>query len=372
MLPALLLYPLAALGAVLVLIPLLRQWAIRSNFVDQPGGRKKHDDPVPPVGGLAVFPVFMAAAAFTVMGGQWPQQGDYIWFFVALMILLVTGALDDRYTIPARYKFIMQFIAAALIVILGGARVISMGDLFGFGTLWTGWLAIPFSVIATVLLINAINLMDGLDGLAGGTCFIVMFWMVVCCLIAGQTGNVAILLAALASLGGFLFYNLRHPWRDRAAVFLGDAGSLALGLTVAWFSLHLSKHPFPPIRPVTIAWLLSLPIYDTCGQFARRIGNGRHPFDADHHHFHHHFLYAGLPVRRATGCILALVFLNGLFGVGGILLGLPEYVMAYIWAGGLLVHIYMSMRPHRFRRLLARTLGGSSIGRVRVVERQVL
>lgn len=359
--PVLFPYPAAALVAVLLLVPLLRRWAVRSNFVDQPGGRKKHEDAVPPVGGLAVFPAFMAVAAFLLMGGEGRQGGD-LWFFIALLILLVTGAVDDRYNVAARYKFAMQFVAALLIIIPGEAQVTGLGNLFGPGSIWMGWMGIPFSVIATVLLINAINLMDGLDGLAAGTCFIIMFWMAVCCLVAGQAGNVALLAVAMAALGGFLFYNLRHPWRERAAVFLGDAGSLALGLTIAWFSLHLSKLPGPPIRPITVAWLLALPIYDTCGQFARRIGNGRHPFDADHHHFHHHFIYAGLPVRRATACILLVVFLNGLFGVGGILLGAPEYVMAYLWIAGLFVHIYMSMRPHRFRRLLARTLGGAGRG----------
>jgi hypothetical protein len=154
------------------------------------------------------------------------------------------------------------------------------------------------------------------------------------------------------ALAGFLVYNLRHKFRRRASVFLGNSGSLGLGFTLAWLTIGLSQGEGAVIRPISVAWLLALPIYDICGQFARRISLGRHPFDPDRHHFHHHFLYAGLSDGQATAVILSVSFLMGLIGVGGIWIGLPEYFLTYIWILFLLMHIYLSMRPLRYLELL--------------------
>jgi len=338
-----------AFAAVAAVLPFACKAAVRFDFVDRPGGRKKHQDPVPPIGGLVVFPVFMILAA--VYGVDWHTYG---YFFAALALLLVTGGLDDKDAIPPWIKFGMQWIAALLIVLPGQAEIYMMGDLFGFGRFGLGFMALPFSVIATVLLINAVNLMDGLDGLAGGKGFIVMFWFAVACFTAPAMAAAMPVMILMGALGGFLLYNMRHPLRQQASVFLSDAGSMALGLSIAWFSINLAKNFEPIIEPISVAWLLALPIFDTCGQFARRVSEGRHPFEADHDHFHHHFIYAGFSVGQATAIILGISLLTGLIGIGGIAIGLPEAVLTYPWIALLFAHIYMSMRPHRFRRLVSK------------------
>jgi UDP-GlcNAc:undecaprenyl-phosphate GlcNAc-1-phosphate transferase len=202
------------------------------------------------------------------------------------------------------------------------------------------------------LLINAINLIDGLDGLAGGKSFIALFWMFIP---AAMTGiaypalSIAILMGALAA---FLVYNMRNPLRRKANVFLGDAGSMALGLSLAWFGMRLGWGLHPVITPISVAWILALPIMDTCAQFARRVAQGRHPFSADRNHFHHHFVNVGITVGQATAIMTALGFILGLIGVGGMLLGVPEFVLAYTWIALLFLHMYMNMRPARLRRLI--------------------
>lgn len=337
-------YPIAAFLAVAALIPAARKLACAKGFVDRPGGRKKHEDEVPPVGGLVIFPVFMIVAALAGMDAQ------TMWFFAALALLLAVGALDDRHQLPPRVKFAAQIIAALLIVIPGGATVATLGNLFGTGPTWLGWGGTIFAAVAAVLLINAVNLMDGIDGLAGGIGFFILFWL------AAASGDVHAPIL-MGGLGGFLLYNMRRPGRAKASIFLGDAGSLALGLSLAWFSIHLSQGVGATIRPASVAWLLALPIYDTCGQFARRVRQGRHPFDPDHDHFHHHFLYAGFTPGQAAAIILSISFVFGMIGVCGAAAGVPDYVLGYVWFAGLLAHIYMSMRPHRFRRLLLRLRG---------------
>lgn len=336
-----------------VLIPVVRALARRKNYVDRPGGRKRHEDAVPPIGGIVLFPVFLVVAAAQGF------HGETIWFALAVLFLLAAGFADDALNLPPRAKLAVQLIAAFLIVVPGGAQVAAMGNLFGFGAFGLSWGVIPFSIIAVVLLINAVNLMDGLDGLAGGYGFIVAVFLVYAILSGGVSSpDLLPLLALGGALAGFLVYNMRYPFHARASVFMGDAGSLALGLALAWFCIRLSQdHPAPVLKPASVAWFLALPIYDTCGQFARRVLQRRHPFSADSHHFHHHFLYAGHTPGRATFFILSLVFAIGAFGIAVPALGLPELILGWLWSVLLVLHIYMSLRPHRFRRLLV-VLGG--------------
>lgn len=347
-LAATILFPLLTFGLVLGLVPLVRRLALNSGFVDRPGGRKDHGDPVPPVGGLVLVPAFIIMSLLdgVALYREWA-------FYVALLIILLAGILDDLFSIRPRWKFLAQFAAAALIVLYGGAKVASLGNLFGLGTVWLGFMHIPFSIIATVLLINAINLIDGLDGLAGGKSFVALFWFLVACLAAGATAyahSIAILMAALL---GFLVFNMRHPFREKANIFLGDAGSMSLGLALAWYGMTLGRGSDPVIWPIAVAWVLALPIMDTCAQFARRVAQGRHPFSADRNHFHHHFVNAGVSVGRATAVITLIGFILGLIGVGGMLLGVPEPVLAITWIAAILTHIMLSLRPARFRRIVS-------------------
>jgi UDP-GlcNAc:undecaprenyl-phosphate GlcNAc-1-phosphate transferase len=292
----------------------------------------------------------------TAAAGLVANWGDYAWFYAALVLILATGALDDRFGVPPRVKFLLQILAAVVVVVLGHAQVVDLGDLFGTGTVWLGWFSIPFSIIAAVLLINAINLMDGLDGLAGGMGVIVMGSMALCALFEGGIHSAGEMFTLCAALAGFLFYNMRGFWRARACVFLGDAGSLALGLTFSWYAIRLAGHPQPLVHPTSVAWILGLPIMDTCGQFARRVCEGRHPFSADQDHLHHHFVRIGLTPGRATAAVLSVIALYAAIGVFGIAAGIPSYYLMYVWAAILLCHIWLSMHPDTFRRLIAGAL----------------
>lgn len=344
--------PLIAFFIVLALIPLARGLALKFGYVDCPGGRKGHDCPTPPVGGLVIVPIFILVSLLSgaQAGTQWP-------FWLGLAVIVLAGSIDDRYSIRPRWKFVAQFTASILIVMFGEAKVTSLGDLFGFGAFGLNFASAPFSVIAAVLLINAINLLDGLDGLAGGITLIALFWLAVPCLLAGNIQVALSICILIGALAGFLFFNLRHPFRARANIFLGDAGSMSLGLALAWYGMTLGRSDTPVVQPIAVAWILALPIMDTCAQFARRVREGRHPFDADRHHFHHHFINAGMDVAPAVTVIMLIGFLLGLIGVGGMILHVPEYVLAYAWIATLLIHMAVSLRPARFHRVVSLFLG---------------
>lgn len=347
---------LTALGVfliVLALIPAARVLAMKIGLVDEPGGRKQHDDAVPPIGGLIILPVFMLSVI--VLGGDLSAYG---YLFIALIMILVTGAIDDFVPLHAWFKFAVQLSAAALVVILGGARIYTLGDMFGFGEVGLAWMSIPFSIAAVALLVNSINLMDGLDGLAAGKSFVVLGWLVLACLMAHDAQAAMPMMPLLGALAAFLFYNMRHPLRDKASVFLGDAGSLGLGLVLAWFCIVLTQHSEPILVPVSVAWIVALPVIDACGQFYRRVREGRHPFSADRGHFHHHFIHAGVPVGRSTVMILLLGFVLGGIGYFGIIAGAPQIFMTGGWVILLVVHMAMSERSEYYIRLFSRFASG--------------
>ena len=338
-----------AFSAVLALMPSAVKLALRLRFVDRPGGRKDHSGAVPPIGGLVLFSVYMIAAGFVVT-----DIAALLPLFAALALIVIVGAFDDRRHINAWIKFGAQFVCAGLIVLAGGAQIHQLGDIFGFGTLGMGFMTIPFSIISVVLFINAINLMDGLDGLAGGQAFVVLMWFVVACIGMGQEGALLAILPLMGALAGFLFYNMRSPVRARASVFLGDAGSMGLGLVLAWFCIHLTQEPLMVLKPISIAWILALPIIDVCGQFYRRVREGRHPFSPDRGHLHHHFINAGFSVSGATYTILLISFVLGGIGYGAVALGVPEWVLTVTWIAMLLTHIYFSGKPQIYIEFLKR------------------
>lgn len=345
---SLLVDPMIVFCLVVLFIMPLRKIACLLGLVDTPDARKQHGKAIPPVGGLILFSIFMLYGIFAdVISLQeyWP-------LLISLIVLLVSGAIDDQMPIPARIKLFIHLSAAIFIVLVGGMQTAYLGNLFGLGDIGTDFMSIPFSIIAVVLLINAINLMDGMDGLAGGASVVMFGWFACGAYFAGWHDMAGVLFLLMASIGGFLVFNMRNPLRRKASLFLGDAGSLSLGLTIAWFGIALAQKPSVPIEPIAVAWIMGFPIFDICAQFFRRVCNGRNPFAPDRGHFHHHFIEAGVPVIYATPIILMIMFLMGAFGYISIWLGVPQVILTVTWIAAFFGHIYMSFKPERYVRLI--------------------
>lgn len=336
--------PIAAVAGSFILSLMLfyygLRFARRVRYVDRPGGRKQHVGGTPPIGGLVIVPVFILSSLAFAPGGLslWP-------LYAGLLALLAAGVWDDRRGLNPWIKFFAQIAVALFIVLAGGADILSLGRLFGDETVWLGFLSVPFSVACLVLLMNALNMIDGLDGLAGGIAASILLWLMAVAGLAGQAGAVLQMAFLLAPLLAFLFFNLRHPWRRKAAVFLGDAGSLTLALALGWFCIHLSQTPAPVVWPVTVVWLLAVPVIDTLTLFFLRLMKGRHPFSPDRNHLHHRFLARGMSVPRAVWLMLLGTALGGGIGVGGMLMGVSETALLLFWAAALLVYAGFSLRP---------------------------
>lgn len=283
-----------ALSTTAALIPLLARWAPALGLTDKPGPRKVHHTPVPRVGGLAMAAGTLLPALLTV-----PLVPSVRGILLGLMVLLVFGLWDDRATLGYRTKFVGQILAVALCMAVGGVRIGAVT--IGAVDVLPGALATLVTFLFLIGITNAVNLADGLDGLAGG---MVLLCLCAIALFAGAEGKPSVTALCLIEGGavlGFLRFNT-HP----ARVFMGDSGSQVLGFTVGALALLATQGENSAVSPALPLLLLGLPILDTVTVMVRRIGAGRSPFTADSNHLHHRLLGLGFAHREAVATVYLL------------------------------------------------------------------
>jgi len=301
----------------LLLMPLVVRLAKRVGAVDHPDARKVHRQVMPRMGGLTFMLCLLVIPASVL-----PFSDEMTAFVAGLLVVALVGLADDIVGIAPKWKFSGLFIAATLFVVLGDTSITNLGNLFGWGEVETGVLAIPVTVVATVGFINALNLSDGLDGLAAGIAFIAVFFLGCFSLLIGDQSTLLLSVALLGSMIGFLYFN-SHP----ARVFMGDTGSLVLGYVLAAISLLLIKSSQgsgdASVSPVMMGTLLGLPLADTLFVMGKRIRNGTSPFLPDKTHFHHRLMHLGMPHNGVVGAIYVLM---AIYGIAAIALGsLPAW-----------------------------------------------
>lgn len=314
---------------------LLKPVAPRVGLVDAPCVRKRHDGAIPLIGGLTIF---LAIVLSALLSDQWAAKSG-IWMLMLGFPILVIGMLDDRHNLSPRLRFLIEIACAVLAAVLFGICLDSLGALLPGQVLWLGWLAIPFTVIGMVGVINAFNMTDGVDGLAGGLAFLI--FSALGFLAERVDSSVAFQLWTFsAAILGFLFFNSRFFGRAKAAIFMGDAGTLFIGFAIAWYLILLSQGPDAVMQPVTALWLFACPLLDTVSVMIRRIRRGQSPFSADREHLHHIFMLAGFGVNGTVLIILAFQLFFIVFGIAMMDLGTPEWIsfatflgvfVAYFW-----------------------------------------
>lgn len=327
------------------LIHRLRGPAEQLGLVDEPGGRKSHVGNVPLVGGVAIF------AAFALTALLLPSElQPYRPMFAGIGLLLITGLLDDLRDLRAFERLAFQVLAGTIVVVWGGLWIEHLGRVPLIGMFQFGWLSGPFTVLCVVVLINAVNMIDGMDGLCGGVVFAALAWLVTLAAVAGGSGSgLALPILLAAGVLGFLVFNLPLPWRSRAAVFLGDSGSTALGFVLAWFAIEAVFGMNGSVPPIVVAWILALPVSDAIALTLRRLLKGQSPMASDREHLHHVLERAGLANSTACYVLLACSVVFGGVGVGGWLLGVPEWVL---WIGLIALFAGHFLLVHRAWRIL--------------------
>lgn len=256
-----------SLITVLIITPLVKRLAIKSGVVDQPDKRKIHDKVMPRMGGLAIF-IGVLTGSFA--GGLYENRITAITLGAFMIVIL--GIVDDKYNLSARIKFIVQVLVACIIVSTG-LKMEFLSIPFWDLRFDLGWLAYPLTILWIVGITNAINLIDGLDGLVMGISVIGLSTIAVMAFSADKILIFSLSLVVIGSTVGFLFYNF-HP----AKIFMGDTGSLFLGYVISVLSplgLYKSVTLFSVVIPIII---LGVPIFDTTFAIIRRILNKRTRF----------------------------------------------------------------------------------------------
>lgn len=305
--------------ALLILQPL----AARFNLLDYPNGeRKDHARPTPVTGGIAI----LVGCVFAFVGMRTSTSSMQA-FAAAAALLVAVGIYDDLHDLRWYWRILAQSLAALIIIYWGGVRVEQLGPLFGLGETSLGALSVPFTVFATVGLINAMNLIDGADGLAGSLGLAALVMLAAAALYAGNALLATRLSVLCGALAAFLAWNVRLPWRPRAKVFLGNAGSALLGLVLAWSAFRLTQNPGHPVNPVLALWLLPIPVMDCLVLIVRRLQEGRSPFTAGRDHIHHFMQDAGFGPTRAAMLLTMFSVLCGLLAGQAMRLDVPHPVL---------------------------------------------
>jgi len=336
----------------LVLIHVFKNHARKIGLVDYPCERKRHCGEVPLVGGVAIF--FAFALSISMSDFNFPGIGALM---VGSLVLITIGIIDDIKAIRSTPKFAAQIIAGTLMCVWGEVVLRDLGTLSFDGSLFTlGSLAIPFTVFATVGVINAMNMSDGLDGLSGSLTLVALIGLGITTLVSAAVVEFSTIMLMISAVVAFLIYNVRFPGRPRALVFLGDAGSMFIGFVLTWFVVLLSQGENRIMEPVTALWFLALPLFDTVGIMLRRLLKGRSPFRADREHFHHAFQLAGFSVfqTQMTITLLAVVCMG--IGLLGQFAGIPEIIMFYGFLAVFGVYFWGMMRAWKVMRFLRRTM----------------
>lgn len=277
----------------MMLIPPLMKAGTRFSFVDVPDARKVHSAPIPRVGGIA-----MVAGVVTPILIWVQRPVEVLAFLLGVGVILVFGVWDDRHPLNYRVKFLGQMIAVGIAVFYGDIMIRYL-PFCGLDPIPYA-VSVPLTFFALLGITNAINLADGLDGLAGGTTFMSIAGLSLLAYMAGDQVVLLLSAAIMGSIVGFLRFNT-HP----ARVFMGDAGSQFLGFAAGVLVILLTQKTNPALSPAMPLLLLGLPILDTFVVMGQRLYEGRSPFAPDRNHIHHKLLSLGYDHYEAVVLVYA-------------------------------------------------------------------
>lgn len=334
----------------LFVTPLVIWLARRIKAVDYPGIRSVHTQPIPRIGGVAIFfatvvvIVSMLFLSNSIGARFWDLKVQVLTLLGAATAIFGIGLIDDLRGLPARFKFMVE-VLGAIGLCLAGMKIKQIGITDGV-VLKLGWLSCPITILWVVGITNAVNMSDGLDGLAGGisaiTCGVIAVFAYYSSTIhtgAFQSNDIMLLVFALALLGslcGFLFFNF-----NPAKVFMGDSGSLFIGFMIAASSVLCASKTTALVALALPALALGIPIFDTLFCMLRRWLERRSMFAADRGHFHHRLIDMGLTQRRAVMIIYGATCLAA---GAGLLMMVQHGALPVLLFGGILLLLVVLFR----------------------------
>ena len=322
---------IVAFCATLWIHPKILRIAILKNLVDNPDARKLQRNPVPVMGGLAVF--------FGIVAGLCSSQiaffspGVFV-LMAAMTIMLYTGTIDDILDLTPRTRFIIEIVVVAFIMLVNNSGINHFWGLWGINFIPV-WIAAPLTIFAAVGIINAINLIDGVNGLSSGFCFMASVMFAIMLYISGNT-HMTIL--AVTAAGAIIPFFLHNVFGNTTKMFIGDGGTLVIGTMMSMFVVSTLKgtslsaslaNDGMGLIPFTLA-VLAVPVFDTLRVMSMRILRKQSPFHPDKTHLHHLFIELGFSHIGTTVSILTLNFLIILAWFASYKMGASIDVQLYI------------------------------------------
>jgi len=302
-------------------IKIFKPLAIDVGLVDKPDARKHHEGQIPLIGGISIFAAVLAASLLWL-----PNTIELRMYLIASAMMVFIGALDDKYDLKVRIRIIGQIIIASLMIYGVGGYISNLGDLFGFGNVNLGPFGIVFTYVAIIVVINAYNMVDGIDGLIGSLSLNTFTAIAVLFLMSGNHNYLSYPLILATATLPYLMYNLGFLKNYTKKIFMGDAGSMFIGLSVIWLLSMGTQGENSSFRPVTALWICAIPLMDMLAIVIRRYRKGKSPFKPDRDHLHHILQRAGLSSRQTLMAITVFSVLMSVLGLLGEYFQVPESI----------------------------------------------
>jgi UDP-GlcNAc:undecaprenyl-phosphate GlcNAc-1-phosphate transferase len=315
--------------------------------IDHPSKRKVHNKPVARLGGVGILLGMLTCLYFLKI------DKTLLTLLLGGIFIFIVGLWDDLYALSGKIKILLLIISTFIVIGFSGLRVESLGNLVGLGEIRLGYLAIPFTVFATVGLISAINFIDGLNGLAGGLSLLPAVIMLGLGFHAVSPDMALLDCAFIGALAGFLIYNFPH-----GRIFMGDSGSMLLGYWLSIFLVFLFGKDNHSYRPMIAVLLLFVPIFDAIRLTAVRIIKSKSPFTASYVHVHHIFYRSGVSHKNTTLLLYLVAIIPAYFAlVTRVRSGWEHLLFAILYASLLGLLLEFMIKNSRF---LAKRMKGIS------------
>ncbi|WP_413493769.1 UDP-N-acetylglucosamine--undecaprenyl-phosphate N-acetylglucosaminephosphotransferase [Shewanella baltica] len=318
-----------------IAIKVLNPIAQRVGLVDLPNERKLHVGAIPLIGGISIYCSVLLVSSIVI-----EQSQVFNLYLISAALILFLGVLDDKYDLSVRIRMTAQVITASILIFGAGLYLTSFGHILPFFEFKLGYVGIFITILAVIGAINAFNMVDGIDGLAGMLSLVTFSSLTFLFYWAGNSWFMLPLLF-IGAIVGYLVFNLKWPFSSFEKIFMGDAGSMLIGLTVVWMLVIGTQPDTSVFSPVTALYLIAIPLMDMTAIMYRRVKKGMSPFKPDRDHLHHIFERAGYNRKQTLIRISLTSLLLAVIGVAADIAHVPESIMfitflgifsAYNWA----------------------------------------
>ncbi len=325
--------------------------AIEIGLVDKPSERKQHAGHIPLIGGISIFLAVLAASLLWL-----PDTLELRMYLIASAMMVFIGALDDKFDLRVRVRIVGQIIIASLMIYGVGGYIANLGNLFGFGDVTLGPLGIVFTYVGIIVVINAYNMIDGIDGLIGSLSINTFTSIAILFIISGQTDYLSYPLILATATVPYLMYNLgffeKFFNKESKKIFMGDAGSMFVGLSVIWLLTMGTQGEQASFRPITALWICAIPLMDMLAIVVRRYKNGKSPFKPDRDHLHHILQRAGLSSRQTLVAISTAAAVMSVIGLAGEYFNVADVIMLIGFIFTFVCYVMIIKKITTFERIM--------------------